>query len=75
MCMMQSNYLYLTHVIDYIEKHMKSKITVDDIAYHINLSKYHLHRIITSAIGRPLFKKEFGMTPNAYRRDKSRLKL
>ncbi len=107
--MMHSNYLYLVQTIDYIEVHIKDKITVDDIANHINLSKYHLHRIITSTIGRPLmdyvrarklaesldmliytksriidvceaygfsyeqsyikaFKKEFGITPNAYRK-------
>lgn len=107
--MMQSNYLYLVQTIDYIELHIKDKITIDDIANNINLSKYHLHRIITSVIGRPLmdyvrarklaesldmliytncriidicetygfsyeqsyikaFKKEFSITPNAYRK-------
>lgn len=29
---------------DYINKHLDEKITLDDVARHVNLSKFHFHR-------------------------------
>lgn len=107
---------YLSQTIEYIESHIKDKITIEDIAEHICLSKYHLHRITTTTIGRPLmdyvrarkladsldqliysdkrlidicyeygfnyeqsyinaFKKEFGITPNTYRKGDKPIKV
>lgn len=39
---------------DFIENNVKRKITLDEIAAEVNLSKYHLHRIMSAAAERPL---------------------
>lgn len=47
---------YLSQAIEFIEDNVKNKITIDDIAEHLGISKYYLHRMMTRAIGRPLME-------------------
>ncbi|CUH94863.1 hypothetical protein P22_0929 [Propionispora sp. 2/2-37] len=42
--------------IHYIEEHLYAKITLDQIAAHCGISKYHLHRIFKSLTGEPLME-------------------
>jgi AraC family transcriptional regulator len=44
----------MKQIIDYIEHNIKEKLTLEDIAGCINLSKYHLHRIFKSMTGKTL---------------------
>ncbi len=38
-------YQYIEDTVTYIEKNIKSKIILDDIAAYLHISKYHLHRV------------------------------
>ncbi len=40
-----SIYQYLEETVAYIEKNIKGKIILDDIAAYLYISKYHLHRV------------------------------
>lgn len=40
--------------VDFIEHNVHRKMTLDEIAAEVNLSKYHLHRIMSAAAERPL---------------------
>lgn len=42
--------------INYIESNIYNKITLDDIAMHSNMSKYHLHRMFKSLTGESLME-------------------
>ncbi|WP_198401164.1 AraC family transcriptional regulator [Erysipelothrix larvae] len=39
---------------DYVEDHLQEKITLDDIANHIGVSKYHFHRLFKQATNETL---------------------
>jgi len=45
----------LEKAIYYIEKNLKSKILLDDIAKEVYLSKYHFHRIFHSIVGETIY--------------------
>lgn len=103
-------------VVDYIEANIKAPITLESIAAHIHVSKFHLHRIMRTATGMPLaeyvrarklshsvrmllnpelrvidicaeyhfqyeqtyiraFKKQFGVTPAAFRSQTEGLRI
>lgn len=40
--------------MEYIENNIKRKITLEDLAEVCSVSKFHLHRVVTSATGQPL---------------------
>lgn len=37
--------------VEYIEKNLKEKINLDDLAHKANLSKYHYHRLFHKIVG------------------------
>ncbi|BBH24355.1 AraC family transcriptional regulator [Paenibacillus baekrokdamisoli] len=41
-------------LFDYIEDHITEKLTLEVLADSVNISKYHLHRLIKSVSGQPL---------------------
>lgn len=50
-----NEYLHRIHIVqDYIEKHLKGLILLDDLTYISGFSKYHFHRIFKSIIGEPI---------------------
>lgn len=44
----------MKRIIDYIEDNIKERLTLEDLAGCVNLSKYHLHRIFKAVTGKPL---------------------
>lgn len=46
----------ISECISYIEDNLYKKITLDDIATHSGLSKYHLHRVFKSLTGESLME-------------------
>lgn len=50
----------IENVKDYIDKNLSKKISLDELAWVSNFSKYHFSRIFTSVVG---------ITPHAYIRD------
>jgi len=44
----------IEETIEYIENNIRCKITLEDLAQVCNVSKFHLHRVVTSATGQPL---------------------
>lgn len=41
-------------IFDYIEDHITEKLTLEDIADYVNISKFHLHRLFRTINGKPL---------------------
>ena len=48
------DYVRIEKAIDFLEEHFKDKPSLDDIADHVHLSKYHFDR---------LFKRWAGISP------------
>ena len=46
----------ISECIKFIEENIYKKITLDDIAIHCSLSKYHLHRVFRSLTGQSLME-------------------
>lgn len=44
----------ISKAFEYIEKNLENRITLDDIANVSSLSKYHLHRMLSVIVNRPL---------------------
>ncbi|WP_378954322.1 AraC family transcriptional regulator [Pelosinus sp. sgz500959] len=44
----------LEQAVEYIEKHLKQSIKVEDVANHVNISYFHFHRIFFAATGEVL---------------------
>ena len=50
-------YAYAEHALRYIERNYAGRITVDDIAAHVGISRSHLYRV---------FVKQLSLSPNEY---------
>lgn len=50
-------YSYAEHALRYIERNYAGRITVDDIAAHVGISRSHLYRV---------FVKQLSLSPNEY---------
>jgi AraC family transcriptional regulator len=40
-----------SQVSDYVQAHLDEKMTLDDLAHHVGVSKYHLNRLFQAATG------------------------
>jgi AraC family transcriptional regulator len=49
-------YVVIEEALNYIENHLKEKITLEDIAQGIGISKYYLHRLFKSLIGETIIE-------------------
>jgi AraC family transcriptional regulator len=46
----------IIETVEYIEKNLYNKISLDDISYHTGISKYYLHRIFKSLTGESIIE-------------------
>ena len=44
----------IERVLGEVERRLTDKIVLDDLAEHVHLSKFHLHRLMRAATGMPL---------------------